>query len=226
MFFCKSYRVFAFTASGGANDNVNCLVLLGLHVNIRKYDTMIITIVSKINKYIMKNKFIVPAIIVIVLVIGAGFLVARRGAEHPLETGSEQVLLNPYKPTATPTSTPSTVQTPTPTPTEKTSEGQFSGGDTVENVDVQVFEVVYDGEGFSPNSLKVKQGDVVIFNNKSDGPFWPASAPHPAHTDYPEFDAQKKISSGQTFEFKFTKSGTWKYHDHLNSSAFGTVTVQ
>lgn len=174
----------------------------------------------------MNNKFIVPAIIVIVLVIGAGFLVARRGAEHPLETGSPQVALNPSGSTPAPTLVPSTTVAPTPTPSEKTSLGEFSSGDTVENIDVQVFEITYDGKAFSPNSLKVRPGDVVIFNNKSDGPFWPASAPHPAHTDYPEFDAQKKIPSGQTFEFKFTKPGTWKYHDHLNSSAFGTVTVQ
>ena len=187
---------------------------------------MIITIVSKINKYIMKNKFIVPAVIVIILVIGAGFLVARRGAEHPLETGSEQVLLNPSKPTTTPTSTPSTVQTPTPTLTEKTSEGQFSGGDAVENVDVQVFEVVYDGEGFSPNSLKVKQGDVVIFSDKSSKAFRPASDPHPSHTLYPELDAKTPVASGGSFQFKFTKLGSWGYHDHLNSAATGTIIVE
>lgn len=92
--------------------------------------------------------------------------------------------------------------------------------------DIAVFEITYDGKAYSPSQLTIKNGDVVVFKNASDTGFWPASAPHPAHTVYPEFDPKKSVAAGQTWQFKFTKTGTWSYHDHLNPSAFGKITVQ
>jgi len=92
--------------------------------------------------------------------------------------------------------------------------------------DVAVFEVTYDGKAFTPSKLTINNGDVVIFKNESSTSFWPASGPHPTHTNYPEFDPKKAIGPGQTWQFKFTQSGTWPYHDHLNPSAFGTITVK
>ena len=103
--------------------------------------------------------------------------------------------------------------------------GQFSGEADIQGGDTAVFEVIYDGAKFSPATLTIKQGDIVVFKNQSDGPFWPASAPHPSHTNYPEFDSKSAIAAGKSFEFKFTKIGSWGYHDHLNSSAFGTIKV-
>jgi plastocyanin len=69
---------------------------------------------------------------------------------------------------------------------------------------------------------------------------WPASAFHPTHTVYsgtslsehcPDtagtaFDACKGFLPGQSWSFKFTKAGTWKYHDHLNPGATGTIVVE
>lgn len=95
-----------------------------------------------------------------------------------------------------------------------------------QNVDVAVFEVVYNGTNYSPAQLTIKNGDVVIFKNESDKSFWPASAPHPQHTDYPEFDPKKALGAGQEWQFKFTKTGAWGFHDHINPSAFGRITVQ
>ncbi len=89
-----------------------------------------------------------------------------------------------------------------------------------------VFEVTYNGTSFSPSTINAKVGDVVIFKNSSDSSFWPASDPHPTHTNYPEFDAKRPIPSGQTYEFKFTKAGSWGYHNHLNPSARGTIIVK
>lgn len=92
--------------------------------------------------------------------------------------------------------------------------------------DIAVFEITYDGKTYTPSQLTIKNGDVVIFKNESDAGFWPASAPHPAHTAYPEFDPKKSIAAGQSWKFKFTKTGTWSYHDHINPSVFGKITVQ
>lgn len=77
-------------------------------------------------------------------------------------------------------------------------------------------------EGFSPNSVTIKKGESVKFVNKSTAPMWVASAPHPTHTDYPEFDQK---ANGDVFTFSFAKVGSWKYHNHSPFSSGGTVIV-
>ncbi|MDP2650610.1 MAG: cupredoxin domain-containing protein [bacterium] len=87
-------------------------------------------------------------------------------------------------------------------------------------------EVVYTASGFSPKALTVKAGDTVVFKNNGGEDFWPASGPHPTHTNYPEFDAKKAIPAGGSYSFTFTRIGSWKYHNHLNPGSTGTITVQ
>ena len=100
--------------------------------------------------------------------------------------------------------------------------------------------VTYTDSGFSPKVTTIKTGATVTFRNQSSGMFWPASGPHPAHTAYDgtslslhctnktatTFDACVGIAASQTYSFKFTKIGTWNYHDHLHSSLTGSVIVQ
>jgi len=86
--------------------------------------------------------------------------------------------------------------------------------------------VTYSDSGFSPAAITVKAGNTVIFKNQSSRNMWVASDPHPIHTDYPEFDAKKGIAMGESYSFTFTKTGTWKYHNHLKSSDTGTVIVE
>ncbi len=88
--------------------------------------------------------------------------------------------------------------------------------------------------GFNPNFIEVRAGTVVTFVNKDASPHWPASDVHPTHTVYPEFkgcigstfDACKALQPGESWSFNFTKLGTWKYHDHLNPSLTGKITVK
>ncbi len=105
----------------------------------------------------------------------------------------------------------------TPTPSEPTAP---------DGNDVQVYEIAFDGKAYTPSTLTIKNGDIVVFKNNSDKNFWPASARHPDHLEYPEFDPKKGIAAGQTWQFKFTKSGAWGFHDHLTPSAYGKITVQ
>lgn len=114
--------------------------------------------------------------------------------------------------------------TTTPAPLDK---AVYSDGSEMEpfGPDIMVSEVVYDGTKFNPSSLSIKAGDVVIFKNKGTTAFWPASNPHPAHTDYPEFDAKAAIAPGGSFQFKFLKAGSWGYHNHLNPQATGVINV-
>ncbi|MBL8030665.1 MAG: cupredoxin domain-containing protein [Candidatus Doudnabacteria bacterium] len=105
--------------------------------------------------------------------------------------------------------------------------GTFSTGDeAASGSDIQVIEVVYDGNNFSPINIDIKINDYVFFRNNSSQDFWPASANHPDHTVYSEFDAKKPVAPGKVFKFQFTKAGSWDFHDHLNPEAMGVVSVK
>lgn len=105
------------------------------------------------------------------------------------------------------------------------SEGQFSDENSMMG-EVTVHEISFNGTAYSPAQVTIKNGDIVVFKNDSDKDFWPASAMHPDHLIYPEFDADKGIAPGGKYEFKFTKTGAWGFHDHLTPTAFGRITVE
>lgn len=142
-------------------------------------------------------------VLVLVLVIVGFVLVKQRGGNEAVAPTDKEVSL----PTAPPASTP----TPTPTPPV---------------VAPATKTITYTDSGFSPATLTIKAGDTVLFKNSGSRDFWPASAPHPTHTNYPEFDAKRGIAPGATYSFTFTRVGSWKYHNHLNPTTNGTITVQ
>lgn len=93
--------------------------------------------------------------------------------------------------------------------------------------------------GFEPNSLTIQKGTKVIFKNEDTKDRWPASAMHPTHTRYPGsgiekcdtpeekniFDACRGIAPNGEYSFTFNSVGDWNYHDHLNPSEVGRITV-
>ncbi|MDE2071570.1 MAG: hypothetical protein KGI70_02460 [Patescibacteria group bacterium] len=98
--------------------------------------------------------------------------------------------------------------------------------------------VTYNGTSFSPSSVTIAKGGTVTFTSTA-GNIWIASAPHPVHTAYDGTTASVHCAAGYTgpapfdqcsagpgFSFTFNKTGSFQYHDHLNTSAFGTVVVQ
>ena len=95
----------------------------------------------------------------------------------------------------------------------------------MDTIPPQTASVSITAAGFNPQKLTVKSGTVVVFKNDDTAGHWPASAPHPTHTDLPGFDSLKPIPPGGTYSYTFTKVGTWNYHDHLKASLFGSVTV-
>jgi len=86
--------------------------------------------------------------------------------------------------------------------------------------------VLYSNSGFSPQVIRVKQGESVTF--KADGPLAlkVASNPHPAHSDYSAFVSKVGLKQGETYIFKFTKLGSYGYHNDLHLSHKGTVIVE
>ena len=182
----------------------------------------------------MKNKGLYIAIIVII-VGAAAFLLWKPKTQTSTEsadkasTESQSQLTDSSSKIAGEDSTsgnPATTPTAPKDKTDQSDQAQFSNEDDIQSPDVAVQEISFSGTAFSPSKLTIKNGDIIIFKNNSDKNFWPASGPHPQHTNYPEFDPKKGIAAGGKFEFKFTKAGTWGFHDHLTPSAFGSITVE
>ena len=108
------------------------------------------------------------------------------------------------------------------------------------NLVSNVVTITSSGSGFSPSTLGIRQGETVTFENEGAQPSWPASAIHPTHTVYPNsniakcasaeentiFDSCKGLLKGEAWSFRFDIVGTWKYHDHLNPSHYGTIIVE
>lgn len=131
-----------------------------------------------------------------------------------------------------------------PTVMEQTVPEGTAGGTATSSAPAQVMStavVTYTSQGFSPASITVKQGTTVSFVNQSSESVWVASGVHPAHTLYDgtdrathcaagytgptPFDECQPGQPGTTYTFTFTKAGTWKYHNHLDPSDTGSVTV-
>jgi len=98
--------------------------------------------------------------------------------------------------------------------------------------------ITFNGSSYDKASVTIPVGQSVKWVNSGSSNIWPASNSHPSHTDYPGtnnlncgtpgspmFDACTPIVNGETFEFTFLDVGSWGYHDHLNTSLGGTITV-
>lgn len=86
-------------------------------------------------------------------------------------------------------------------------------------------EVALTADGFSPSSVTVQQGRTVRFTNQTSAAARVVSNPHPLHNALPGFDAAS-TPAGLNYVYRFTRTGTWGYHHHQNSSHMGSVTVQ
>ncbi|OGM93352.1 hypothetical protein A2333_02920 [Candidatus Wolfebacteria bacterium RIFOXYB2_FULL_49_7] len=159
----------------------------------------------------MKEKYIFSGILIVaILVIGViGYRSFYRGGEAPLYGGSREVSATPMQADG-PVSVPAVVA-PTTQPGTPPAKAQPI--------------VRYTPAGFSPAPLVVSAGDMVVFRNESTADMWVASAPHPVHTDYPGFDAMRPYAQGESYSFIFTRVGTWKYHNHLNPTHYGSIVV-
>lgn len=122
---------------------------------------------------------------------------------------------------------PEVKNTTKPEPQAETDLGPgiFSDGSEMDvpPPDILVVAVEHDGIKFSPNRISLKLGDIVIFKNKSLVDIHPVSEPKEA---YPEFDSKEPIIPGGSWNFKFTKVGTWDYKDAANGAIRGVINVE
>lgn len=90
-----------------------------------------------------------------------------------------------------------------------------------------VLLVTYSDSGFEPSILQVRAGESVRFVNISTKPMWVTTKYHPifGEQNYSEFDQGKSISTGDAYQFMFTRVGVWGYKNLNNEKHLGTISV-
>ena len=81
-------------------------------------------------------------------------------------------------------------------------------------------------QGFEPRTTEILKGETVEFINEDARPHWPASDIHPFHTQCQGFDALRGLAQGERYKHTFSKSQTCSFHDHLNPSLSGVITIK
>lgn len=117
-------------------------------------------------------------------------------------------------------------QNPIPTPTKQTTESQSAEGSEAAQVANQQNVVTISSLGFSSKDMTVKVGTVVTWFNNDSEDHTVNSDVHPTHQLYPPLNNIGTIKPSERKGFMFDKTGTYKYHDHLNPSLTGSVTVE
>jgi plastocyanin len=85
--------------------------------------------------------------------------------------------------------------------------------------------IIFSESGFTPENLTVEPGTTVTIVNNSPRNIDFASDDHPTHLLNPELNAGI-ILSGEMTEIIVNTTGSWGYHDHLDATQTGTITVE
>lgn len=151
-----------------------------------------------------KNLGILLLFVVIILLGGAWFFMQSQSSQP-----APSVDTNNTENTITATSVPSS------SPTDSSPSG---------SVEEKVISITADS--FSPKQLKIKAGETVTWMNNDSEDHQVNSAPHPSHTDYPPLNTIGLLKAGEKKSLMFPDKGTYKFHDHLNPSLFGSIVVE
>ena len=80
--------------------------------------------------------------------------------------------------------------------------------------------------GFSPATLSVTKGTVVIWQAKDNSKtVVVASNPYPSDNDLKSLKSTQ-LGSGASYRYQFNTTGTFNYHDDLNPTVNGSVVVK
>lgn len=194
----------------------------------------------------MNNKYLIGIVVVILVLVGALFLLSRDGTPGVNE---EMPLVSSEVPALTGDDVDEMIVAEDGDPLLEGGETEPEGvvqelpdGDdsqteeaVVESTPPAPLIVTYTDTGFSPKIIEINSGDTVMFINNSSRGMWVASNMHPTHTLYPEesdsdclgssFDACTGVAVGESWSFTFNSTGSWDYHDHMKASRTGTVDV-
>ena len=109
--------------------------------------------------------------------------------------------------------------------TSSSNQGQAQSSSSPTVSEAGSVLITYSDQGFSPAEAKAKIGQQIEFKNTSNENIQVNSAPHPAHNLFPELNIGA-IAAGESKSVTFTKTGTYKYHNHLDVSQFGSIEVE
>lgn len=79
--------------------------------------------------------------------------------------------------------------------------------------------------GFTPKDVVVKAGTRITWKNDSGETATVNSAVHPTHSLFPILNLGE-FNNGSSLQVVLTEKGAYKYHNHLNASETGTITVE
>ena len=152
------------------------------------------------------------------------------------------VALGWYAFAAMPASAPTLSETSTTTDTQQGAVPTGTPSDTPAAAGSATIIVSYSDAGFYPKEVSVRVGDTVRFANQSTHGMWVGVDEHPTHTEYDgtstrehcaggvatngAFDQCSQAQNGGSFEYTFTKAGTFGYHNHARAANTGTIVVQ
>lgn len=86
-------------------------------------------------------------------------------------------------------------------------------------------DVSVTSKGFEPQTITIKTGQRIVWINKSGANVTVNSDAHPTHLLWP-FLNLGQFADGSSVSVVFEKVGKYTYHNHLNVSQTGTVTVE
>jgi hypothetical protein len=145
---------------------------------------------------------IITAIIVVAVIVGGAFLLTNKKSDEK--------------------TTGDTSGSSSQNQDSDTSGSTDTGSNNNEQADVTI---TYDGSSFNLSDTVIKSGGTVKVVNDSDEELDFDSNPHPVHTDNPELNAGD-IAPGDSKTFVLKTKGSWGFHNHLNSSQKGELTVE
>lgn len=104
--------------------------------------------------------------------------------------------------------------------TESTqNDGRQTSDSTTQTPASATNKVQITGFAFSPNTITVKVGDTVTWENMD-------SAAHTVTSSSAEGPKSGTLQQGQSYSYKFTQAGTYNYACKFHPSMVGSVTVQ
>ena len=89
----------------------------------------------------------------------------------------------------------------------------------------KVHQVSIEKNKFIPETITIKIGETVTWNNNDDELHWPASDPHPTHTGVIDFDVGSDLAKGEYYSYTFRRVGDFLYHDHPAAVVNDTATM-
>ena len=79
-------------------------------------------------------------------------------------------------------------------------------------------------DGFEPNTITVKAGTRITWDNQDPSPYHITSGPYPTHA-LPDLDSIQNIGPGVTYSFIPTQTGTFAYYNALDPTTQGQIIV-